>query len=301
MSRTKFELRRLSYFIAVAENGGFHNASKVLNISQPPLTRQIKLLEEELGVTLLHRTKEGSSLTPAGQQFYSAAKKIVTLSENAVEDARMVALGQLGRLDIGIYGSAVFKTIPKIVQLFRNLYPGVKVSLHNLDRSAQLAAIKEKRLDAGFNWFFPGDAEIERLPFKSEPLVVAVHETHTLSSAKTLSLKQLKDETVILFPRSGHPNFTDHVLHLYRKTGIEPLGVEEVDDVVTAVALVSSGFGITIAAKSASILMAPNVKFIPLELDEADGVTLCLYSRRDDCSGALAAFKRVALKYFDEA
>ena len=297
MVRASFELRRLTYFIAVAEHGGMRAAAKALHVSQPPLSRQIQLLEDELGVELLLRGSGGSVLTQAGERFYANAKRIEALTGQAAEEARMVSSGLVGRLDIGIFGSAVFSTIPRIVQSFRAEYPDVRVVLHNLDRESQLKALRERHLDAGFNWFFPGDDEVARLPLLREKLVVAVYENHPLAGAKSIELEQLKEEHFVLFPRAGSPNFADHVIHMCRQSGFEPTRTEVVDDVVTAIALVSCGFGICIAVSSASALMAPGVRFIPFGTVSSIPVELCLYTRRNDESRQLAAFMSVASQH----
>jgi DNA-binding transcriptional LysR family regulator len=297
MSRPTFELRRLSYFIAVAEHGSLRAAAKVLHVSQPPLTRQIQLLEAEVGVELLQRGSGGSVLTQAGQRFYAQAKRIEALTQLAAEEARQVGDGLLGQLDIGIFGSAVLSTIPRIIQRFREAHPGIRVALHNLDRESQLKALREERIDAGFNFFFPGDGEIVRLPLMRQPLVVAVHESHPLAGSRTLSLERLRDETFVLFPRGGYPNFADHVIHMCRQAGFEPRKTEVVDDVVTAISLVSCGFGLCVAVSSATAFMASGVRFIPLMADPSVGVELCLYSRRTDASPQLAAFRSVAEAY----
>lgn len=297
MPRPTFELRRLSYFIAVAEQGSLRAAAKVLHVSQPPLSRQIQLLEAELGVELLQRGSGGSTLTQAGQRFYAQAKRIEVLTRLAAEEARQVGDGLLGQLDIGIFGSAVLSTIPRIIQRFREAHPGIRVALHNLDRASQLKALREERIDAGFNFFFPGDGEIVRLPLMSQPLVVAVNERHPLAGSRTLSFDQLRDETFVLFPRGGYPNFADHVIHMCRQAGFEPKKTEVVDDVVTAISLVSCGFGLCVAVSSATAFMASGVRFIPLMADPSAGVELCLYSRRADLSPQLAAFRSVAEAY----
>lgn len=300
MSRPSFELRRLSYFIAVAEEGSFRGAATALHVSQPPLTRQIQLLEEELGVSLFQRGARGVKLTPGGEQFYKDAKRILQLSSDAVDDALAAAEGHLGRLDVGIFGSAIFYTIPKIVLEFRRRHPRVKVALHNLDREGQLLALREGRLSAGFNWFFPGDAEIVREVLMGESLVVAVQESHPLAGREQLVVDDLRGQPLILFPRSGRPNYADHVLYLCRQGGFEPQGVEEVDDVVTAVALVSCGFGLCVTVASAGKLMSPGVRFIPLRVAPKMNVELCLYHRRDNDSPLLAAFLAVARGYCDQ-
>lgn len=297
MTRPPFDLRRLRHFVTVAEQRSFRGSAEALHVSQPSLTRQIQLLEEQLGVTLLKRGPRGVELTPAGEQFYGDATRILQMSVQAAEHAQLAAQGQMGRLDIGIFGSAVFHAIPRIVLGFRSRYPGVKVALHSMDRTAQVQALREQRLNVGFNWFFRGDSQIAGEVVTSETLRVVVQEQHPLAERDVLSIDDLRGEPLIVFPRVGRPNFADHVLFLCRQAGFEPTIAEEVDDVVTAVALVSSGFGLSVVVDAASRIVAPGVRFIPLEHVPGMKVDLSLMYRREDDSPLLQAFLAEARAY----
>ena len=143
MNIASLEIRHLRYFVAVVEQGSFRGAALRLHVSQPPLTRQIQQLEEVLGVQLLLRKPRGVETTVAGQVFFDEARNILALTEQAASRAQLAGEGQLGRLDVGVFGSAVLDTIPRIIQKFRNTYPRVEVVLHNLDRAGQLRALRE--------------------------------------------------------------------------------------------------------------------------------------------------------------
>ena len=149
------EFRHLRYFMALAEEGNFGRAAKRVHISQPPLTRQIRQLEEEFGARLFERTPKGVELTEAGRLFREEAVKILALAQLTGEKTRMAARGELGRLDVGIFGSAVLDVIPRLILEFRRRYPAVEVHLHNMTRPAQIQA-----LQAGYVNFYADDAVV---------------------------------------------------------------------------------------------------------------------------------------------
>ena len=147
MASSFMDFRRLSCFVAVVEQKSFRAAALKLHISQPPLTRHVQMLEESLGVQLLIRSAAGVEPTAAGQLFFEEARNLLALAQQAGERVRLAGQGRIGRLDVGVFGSAILGAIPKIVREFRERRPDVEVVLHSLDRSAQLKALRERRID----------------------------------------------------------------------------------------------------------------------------------------------------------
>jgi len=145
------ELRHLKNFIAVAEELSIGRAALRLHISQPPLTRQIQQLEADVGAQLLLRTPRGVELTDAGRAFVAEARNILALAEQATERAHKIGLGELGRIDVGIFGSGIFGIIPKMLLAYRQSYPGVNIVLHSMNKGEQVAALRQHRLNVGFN------------------------------------------------------------------------------------------------------------------------------------------------------
>ncbi len=290
MNIAAIEIRHLRYFVAVVENRSFRGAALRLHVSQPPLTRQIHQLEEALGVSLLLRKPRGVEPTVAGKVFYDEARNILGLTEQAASRAQLAGQGQLGRLDVGIFGSAVFDTIPRIIQRFRKAHPKVEVVLHNLDRGGQIKALRERRLTVGFNRFFDEEPDLSWEVIQSENINAAVPQTHPLANQETLSLKQLSSETLILYPRQPRPSFIDQALKLFHDKGQTPQSIQEVDDVVTAVSLVSSGFGLSLVTDSACNLHFPGVTYLPLRKEDQANFNLCMIFRNDDDSALLQAF-----------
>jgi DNA-binding transcriptional LysR family regulator len=297
MSSRNIEIRHLRYFVAVAQELSFRGAALRLHISQPPLTRQIQQLEEELGVELLSRHSKGVDLTPAGVHFLEEAENILTLTDRAAERTALVGNGLLGRLDVGIFGSATLDVIPKLVLSFRNTHPNVDVALHNLGRHEQLKALREKRLTVGFNRFVADEPDIVAETVLIEGLQVAMRRGDPLSKQAEVSVSELADRPLVLYPSAPRPSFLDRVVNLCRHAGFEPVVAQEVDDVTTAVALVASGFGVSVVPDSARSLRLPGVVFKPLERKKSTTVDLCCLYRKSDDSAILREFLHVVRTY----
>lgn len=288
------ELRRLSYFVAVVEQRSFRAAALQLHLSQPPLTRQIQLLEESLGVQLLLRGPAGAEPTAAGQLFYEEARNLLALAQQAVHRVRLAGHGQLGRLDVGVFGSAVLGAIPLIVREFCERFPEVEVVLHSLDRAAQLKALRERRITVGFNRFFGEEPGLSWEVIQTEEMSVVLPTQHPLASRNTLALADIATQRLILYPRTPRPGFIDHLMSLFHMRGIAPRAVQEVDDVLTATALVASGLGLTLVTDSGRNLSVPGIVNVPLRRADRASVELCIIRRSDDESPLLRGFVEVA-------
>lgn len=284
------EFRLLRSFLAVAETGHVGRAALKLHISQPPLTRHIHQLERELGVTLFVRTPRGMELTDAGLLFVDEARNLLTLAEQARERAVRADRGEIGRIDIGIFGSAIFDAIPKILLAFRGAYPAVNIVLHALTRRAQVEALRQRRLTIGFNRFVEPESDIASRLVLRERLFVATSRLSSLYKKKRLVLADLAGEPLVLFPASPRPGFIDFVQTECRRRGFEPRIEQEVGDSPTGLALVASGFGTCIIPESASNLKIPGVRYLPLEDHPPLTVDLSVIFRADDVSPILHRF-----------
>lgn len=181
-------LRQLNYFVAVAEELNFGRAASRLNISQPPVTRQIQLLEQDLGVELLIRTPRGVELTQAGALFLDEARNIIALLEQASDRVKRTSEGILGRLDVAIFGSAILKHIPSIILEFKRQYPKVKVTLQTLDKARQIEALRNRSIDVGFNRMLMPTEGIVIEEIAREKLCAAVLDTGPLSRRSQIDL-----------------------------------------------------------------------------------------------------------------
>jgi len=179
------ELRHLRYFIAVAEEKSISRAAERLHLSQPPLTRQIQLLEQKVGTRLFDRSSTGVALTAAGRFFLEDARLILAMVTQAEERAQSAGLGQIGRIDIAVFGSVMFDDLPQLLARFRDTHPRVEVVLHTLNKGDQIEALRQHRITIGFNRLTSNFTDIATTRLKAERLVIALHHSHPLAAQTT--------------------------------------------------------------------------------------------------------------------
>lgn len=286
------EFRHLRYFLVLADELNFSRAAARLHISQPPLTRQIQQLEQDLGTPLFLRTPKGVELTEAGRTFRDEARRLVAISEQAVERTRLAGEGRLGRLDVGIFGSAVLNVIPRMILAYRRIYPDVHVVLHNMNKTEQIEALREGRIMIGFNRVLPTTPDIVVETILHEKLIVAINRNHPLCQQREISLADISTQPMIIFPSAPRPSFADQIYAMCHRAGFAPNVVQEVGDAVTAAALVSSGFGICVMPESAISLQLPQIVFRRLEWPHQTIDLDCLYHRKEQ-SSILRAFLEI--------
>jgi DNA-binding transcriptional LysR family regulator len=284
MLRTTMDLRQLKYFLAVAEDLNISRAAERLHISQPPLTRQIRALEEELGVELFVRTVKGVKLTQAGEIFKDDAANIGMLVEAAVDRVQRAGEGKLGRLDVAVFGSAIYDIIPRLLQAFHVRLPGVRIVLHTMNKNEQIEALRQRRITVGFNRMTPLLPDIGRELVATERLFAVLPANHPQSGLKTVPFQCLADHPLVMFPNVGRPNFIDHVLDLCKARGFTPVIAQEVGDAVTGIALVARGFGITLIPESAASSLRVEGTVFRAFSDAPEAVVdlSCLYRANDE-------------------
>ncbi len=291
------DLRDMRHFLAVAEEGHIGRAAARLHLSQPPLTRHIQALEEKIGVPLFVRTPKGVTLTEAGRTLLEEAPNLLALAQQAAERTRLAGQGLIGRLDVGLFGSGVLDVIPRILARFHQARPEVKIVLHNLTKDAQLQALRERRITVGFNRLVPEEDGITVETVLREPLVVAIAASHALAARPAVRLQDLDGVPLILYPNVPLRGLAQEVADAFRAEGVRMRVEQEVEDVVTAVALVSAGFGAAITTQSAASLRLPGVEFRPLRSARLKELELsCLY-RSGDASPTLRAFLDVVHEF----
>lgn len=294
MFANRIDIRHLRYFVATVQHDSIRAAAQELNLSQPPLTRQIQYLEEVLGVPLLVRKRHGVEPTPAGQALYTEAVNILNLVEQACATTQLIGQGALGRLDVGVFGSAVLDIVPRIVLDFRKRYPNVEVVLHNMDRETQVKALQERRIAIGFNRFFLEYPDLAWETVVHESMIIAMPRHHRLAERESVTLADLAGEPMIFYPRATAPGgFSNFLLRAFHDLNIEPKIIQTVEDVVTAVAFVSSGVGLAAAVESARSLQLPDVVYVPLAEDDGPAAfDLCMIYRSDDQSPLIEGFRQ---------
>ncbi|GJH10514.1 LysR family transcriptional regulator [Caballeronia novacaledonica] len=260
------ELRHLRYFVAVAEERNFTRAAQRLHIAQPPLSRQIQQLEETLGVQLFERNSRPLKLTETGKFFYSHAVQL--LAQTAELESMTRRVGNIERsLSVGFVGSTLYGMLPKIIRRFRDENATVELSLHEMSTMDQIRALKDGRIDVGFGRIRHEDANIRRVILREEQMIVALPVGHQLSLGKPiLSLRDLTNETLIIFPKAPRPSYADQVLAAFQDRALAPRKIYEVRELQIALGLVAAGEGISIVPSSVNGLKRDNV--IYRELDD---------------------------------
>ena len=283
------ELRHLRYFVCVAEEQNIGRAALRLHISQPPLTRQIQQLEEQLGAQLFRRTSRGVALTDAGRVLYDDARNILALADRAAERTGKAARGLLGRVDVAIFGSGIFGAIPQLLRRFRSAYPEVNIVLHNMAKDEQIDALRHRRITLAFNRLMRPVEDLVSETLLTESLFVAVPSEHPLAARTAIALSELREQPLVLFPTGSRPSFIDRVQAMCRDAGFVPVVAQEVGDVVHAVAFVATGSGACLVPRSATHMRIPGVTYRPLHGASQTSVDLCCIYRSDDDSVILRA------------
>lgn len=245
------ELRHLRYFVTVAEELHFSRAARRLHLSQPPLSMQIKALEEELGVMLLLRNQRHVALTSAGEVFLKEAREILTRLDGAAEAARRAARGETGDLRVGFITIADYNVLPTILQRFRSSSPDIRLVLQEATTDIQLRELMDARMDVGFVLSPVHEDRLEVLPLLQEPLLAALPESHPAARARgPISLKRLADWPFILFPRHMATGLYDDIIGFCRQAGFSPRVEQEAVQMQTIVSLVSVGLGVALIPAS---------------------------------------------------
>jgi DNA-binding transcriptional LysR family regulator len=261
------ELRHLRYFVAVAEELNFGRAARRLHIAQPPLSRQIRDLEREIGTPLFDRGSRGVELTHAGRAFLPEVRLALAQAERAQRAALRAASGETGRLRVGFVEAATHSGIlPDVLSFFRMHLPGIGLSLLEMDSAQQSEALREGRIDLGIAGGAPvdGDRWLHAEPVFHEPLVLAVSTDHALAARKRVALEELGGEAFIFIPRYTAPALYDEIIARCRDAGFSPRVVQEAAGWHTMVSLVSAGVGVAFVPRSLARLHDTGVAFRPV-------------------------------------
>jgi DNA-binding transcriptional LysR family regulator len=285
------ELRQLQYFLALSEELHFNRAAKRLHISQPPLSRQIRQLEEELGVDLLYRTTRKVELTDAGHTFANEARHILAQVVHASGLTVQANRGIAGQLVAG-YTPARANIVARTVRAFAKRYPNVRVSLHDMLRQ-NMELIRDGRIDVGFVALPVNGAGLVIETILRERFVVAMAKNHPLARRKKISILEVAREPSLLFPRYLNPAGYDTIVGLCRKYGLPMNIVLEVENIHMRIELVRAGFGIcVIRSSTAQSVRGENVVFRPLQ--NSPIVELGLAYNAENRSRALPLFTDTA-------
>ena len=282
------KLRHLRYFVAVAEERHFGRAAERLHIAQPPLSQQIRRLEAELGVTLLHRTTRSVEVAPAGKVLLVRAREILAAVDGATEDTRRAARGEFGRLVVGFTGSATYELLPKLAAALRSALPGVALNLRGeLLTPAQVASLLDGTLDLGLLRPPVRERELAVEVVRREPLVAVLPEAHPLAAADSVPLEELEGEPFVVYPSHFRSVVHDAVEETCEAHGFLPRVALEVSETATLVSFVAAGLGVSLVPESVRHMTVRGAVYRPLAGDAAT-VELAVAWRRDDDTAVLA-------------
>jgi DNA-binding transcriptional LysR family regulator len=256
-------LRRLRYFVIAAEEENFHRAATRLHVAQPALSKQIALLESELGCALFARHKGRVFLTDVGRIFLADTRRILRDLELAAERAREATAGQLGVLNVGLRETAGRSPIvSRAFSQFRQAYPGVELRLHPMTSPAQSAALQAGDLDVGFIYLSAGhDRELQRFKISNDRFHLALPHTHPLAQRRHIHLRDLEQEPFIWLARSRNAYYSDTLLRTCLDAGMVPRIIQEVDGESTALNLVAVGMGVSFIVAPTDVSPQPDIVF----------------------------------------
>ncbi|MES2741436.1 MAG: LysR family transcriptional regulator [Pseudomonadota bacterium] len=281
------DLKQLRYFLAVAEEKSFSRAAERLHISQPPLSQQIMKLESELGVRLFTRTTRTFELTVAGKALMGQAAELLAKMRMTIDTIRQIDRGEVGRLRVGIVGSAMWGPIPSLLEEFQTKFPRVTWTLHESGPTVQYEALCAKQIDVGF-WREPKldeddlrhDNLRQELCFR-ENVCVAVHEHHALARQASVELIDLAAQPMLTLTldKSAFPRY---LVQCCVNAGFQPVIFQEASEPQTLLAMVGAGLGVTLVPETTSRIGWPGVVFLPIKTNPPSANLYITYTTLDD-------------------
>ncbi|NYG59290.1 DNA-binding transcriptional LysR family regulator [Nocardioides daedukensis] len=281
------ELRHLRYFVAVAEELNFSRAAERLHMAQPPLSQQIKQLEDELGFPLLTRTTRRVELTPAGASYLEKVREILAAISAAGEHAGRVASGQVGRMIVGCVGSATYTLLPQLARRMRADLPDVEFGFRGEMLSPdQVRALRQDRLDLGLMRLPPDTAGLDIHPIRSEPLCAAIPRDHPLAERAELQVTDLREQELVVHAGGGRSVMSGIVQQMCHDAGFTAQVAHEVAETSTIMTFVAAGLGIAVIPEPTSTYGAPGIAYVPIV--DAPYVDLVAVTRSDETSPVVA-------------
>lgn len=261
------ELKQLRYFLAVAEEGHITRAAERLDIQQPPLSRQIKAIERELDVQLFRRKARGVELTDAGRALLDKGRKIISDLDHAIDATRSTARGEQGRLCVGVTPSGPFHPfLPRAIRSFREAFPLVSLTLEEWPSSELIEQLEDERLDVAFvRTSLHAPESLVVTPLLNERMVVALPDGHALARAgksEAIALKRLAGEIFVLY--SPGSEMYDATIAACRASGFSPHVGQQTPRIVSALALVATGFGISLVPASMQRMHLEGIAYLAI-------------------------------------
>ena len=258
------DLRQLRYFVTLADTLHFGRAATLLHISQPPLSRQVAALEEELGVSLLKRSTRLVELTAAGRHFHEQAKRIIAGLDTAVRSTQAIERGELGVLRVGFTMAAAWSVLPPLIRRYSDAFPQADVQLSEVLPKELNDALMSGNVDVGIAFPWQRPPGLEYLAVHTEPLCAVVPSDHHLAQGDEIAVSDLAAEPFITFPATTAPALHELVIGCCREHGFEPRIRFETHLQQTIVNLVAEGLGVSLVPQSMSKMQLTGAKFLPV-------------------------------------
>lgn len=240
------DIRELRSFVLLGEQLHFGRAAKLMNLSQPALTKQIRRMEDELGTLLFERGKQGTKLSTFGETFLKEARSTVRSFDELMDRGKRAAEGETGRLGIG-FGFPTFELVPRLIVRLREVAPGIEVSLRDMSTAEQMAALNAGAIDLGF-LRLPVPKHLKTLPVVRDRLALVSSANSPLPA--NAGLAECRDQPFVALSETRAPGFFEHMLAMCGKHGYHPKVVQQVPELTTAMALVRAGLGVAIIPES---------------------------------------------------
>lgn len=286
-----FELGHLRCFVAVAEELHFGRAAARLNLTQPPLSRQIQLLEHALEVRLLDRTSRSVSLTRAGHNFLPEARRLLRLAEGAALAARRTASGEAGTITLGFTAASGYEFLPRLITAFRAAAPDIDLVLKEMVSADQLESLTAGRIDVGLVRPSFNRREFASLCVVREPLLLAVPTGHPFASAPEVGIADLDRQPLVTYSPYEARYFYDLLATIFAEAGIVPHHVQHISQIHSILGLVKAGIGLALVPKAASTLHFEGVVLRPIAMRTSHIVELYAAWRLSNTNPALATFE----------
>jgi DNA-binding transcriptional LysR family regulator len=287
------EFRHLRYFLVLSEELHFGRAARRLSISQPPLSMNIRQLEESVGARLFHRNSKEVRLTAAGRTFVPAARALLEQAAEAGRHAREVDKGFEGRLRIGLVSSMIYRGLPQLLGEFQAAHPKLRVVVRELNSRDQMLDLAHGQLDAGFVHTMRTPPELERRLFASEPFVCCLPAGHALARSRRLDLRKLQEEAFVMFSRAVSPDYYERVLAICTGAGFYPEVLHEARHWLSVVSLVAQGLGVALVPAALKGSGIPGAVFVAIEPSAARSEVFFVWRTADDSAGLHAFVEAV--------
>lgn len=284
------DVRRLRYFVAIAEELHFGRASERLHVAQPALSRQMVELENAIGATLFDRTRNQIRLTAAGEALLPRARDILGRIVETARIVRRAAEGRTGVLNVGFVGSATYSLLPQVLNSFRTNNPDVDLLLHAMNTAELKVALIERAIDVAFARPSIDDPEIVNEVVLEEPLVAALPDADPVADGTELSLADLARHPFVLYPRHPRPSFADTILRLCHEAGFAPTVAQETMELQTALGLVAAGAGVSLVPASVEDSHRLGIAYRRLK-PPVPTTRLSIAYRRDNRAAVLSLFR----------